>query len=161
MRAKNVLNEKESIVLAYATRQKDKTMTIALAGPACFPNANKKGFETESKKESWVRNSLRKLCRLGLMKKIARGTYRRTDKGLPKPEDVKPAVKKAAKPPVKKAAKPAAKPAAKKTVKPASATKARSHKKMPPKAPAEPKEASSAFPEAPVALSGNSASSSV
>lgn len=48
-------------------------MTLAEAAAVAFPGM---GRRSSTRGNSWVRNSLRKLCRYGLVERVDRGTYR-------------------------------------------------------------------------------------
>jgi hypothetical protein len=80
------LNENEKLV--YAALKKDgKPHGIQEMAKILFPNADKGGKNKggSRKKDSWVRNSIRRLVFHGIIRWVKRGTYVCTGK---KPEDV-------------------------------------------------------------------------
>lgn len=79
-----VLNPKEEKVLeAFPSYQGDKTSSITIKELSEVFAKNKR----PKKGNSWVRNSLRKLVKLKLVKHVGDGTYQRTKL---KPRDVIP-----------------------------------------------------------------------
>ena len=68
----NDLNQKEVAVLRACAD-----------GPSTIADISKRfrRGDTDAQKNSWVRNSVRKPVRLGLLKKAKRGTYAITPKG--------------------------------------------------------------------------------
>lgn len=79
------LNEKEKIV--YGALRKDKKPHTIHEMRELFPNADKRGRNKDGsrKKDSWVRNSIRRLVFHGIARRIARGSYEWTGKD---PDDV-------------------------------------------------------------------------
>lgn len=64
------LNEKERAVVGRIRKARGTGMTLAQLSAACFPEQSDR-----KKANSWVRNSLRKPYRLGLIERVDRGRY--------------------------------------------------------------------------------------
>lgn len=75
-----VLNLKEQAVLAAMPHPKDDELVYTVLSELAGKAFNKRGTSPTTKGNSWVRNSLRKLLKLGLVKHKAgkTGTYART-----------------------------------------------------------------------------------
>lgn len=131
------LNAKEQQVFDSIKENGDKIDIEGIAAD-CWKS---KGTGAQTKGNSHVRNSLRKLLRFGLVKKVGRGTYEATGKKL---EDVRVKAK-----PEKTAKAPKAEKKAKtaKTAKPKAAAKAKPVKKAAPKKASKPKAAKKAATE--------------
>lgn len=65
---------------SLSERQRAVLAAIPVEGQATIYRIAKKAFPGEEKARSWVRNQLRILRREGLIKKIGRGLYVRTEK---------------------------------------------------------------------------------
>ncbi len=72
--AKDKLNDKEQKIVATLLGDANPMPINALA-TTCFSD------QTQSKANSWVRNSLRRLVRGKWVEKVGKGTYRVTDQG--------------------------------------------------------------------------------
>lgn len=78
------LTWRERIVLDAFAGAAPRPLDLAEAAALAWP---KKGRRSATKGNSWVRNSLRKLLRLGLVEKVGRGSYRGTGR---RPDEVIP-----------------------------------------------------------------------
>jgi len=78
------LNAKElAVFLVFKKSGKDEAVKIEDVAGLAFA---KKGTKAKTKGNSWVRNSLRKLRRLHLVRKVKKGAYIWSGKDLKKPE---------------------------------------------------------------------------